>query len=416
MSRSSPPSYPQMVLILGLLACIAPATIDAYLPAFGALEREFGVPPEAVQQTLGVYMLAYASMLLLHGTLSDAWGRRPVILASLVVYIAGSLTAALAPSLGWLLAGRALQGLSAGAGLVVGQAIVRDCYEEGVARRTLSYIVMVFNVSPALAPLLGGQLTAHHGWRAVFLMLVALALAALLLCGMRLPETLPVARRQPLAWRELGRDTWRLLRNRSYMGMILVTSLLVAGQAFLIGGAPDFIVHTLHLSETAFAVLFVPLVAGAMAGAVAAAALSTRWDDGKTIRCAYLLMIGSCSAYTVYLFACSIPELPWAVLWPAVFTGGLAMVMPVLTLRILAHAPGRTGLAASLLGFFQMAGFSVVSGWCVPLVYGQPLGMALAMLACVMASAAGWGMLRKSAARQGGSRRSGAADQSEPPC
>ncbi|MGO3741380.1 multidrug effflux MFS transporter [Kerstersia sp.] len=395
MSRSSPPSYLQMVLMLGLLACIAPATIDAYLPAFGALEREFGVPPEAVQQTLGVYMLAYASMLLLHGTLSDAWGRRPVILASLAVYLAGSLTAALAPSLGWLLAGRVLQGLSAGAGLVVGQAIVRDCYDEAVARRTLSYIVMVFNVSPALAPLFGGQLTAHYGWRAVFLMLAALALGAWLLCGMRLPETLPAARRQPLAWHELGSDMWRMLRNRSYMGMTLVASLLVAGQAFLIGGAPDFIVHTLNLPETAFAVLFVPLVAGAMAGALAAASLSARWDDSKTLGCAYLLMLGSCLANTVYLFVCPTPALPWAVLLPAVFTGGLAMAMPALTLRILAHAPRRAGLAASFLGFFQMAGFSAVSGWCVPWIYGQPLGMALAMLACVIASVAGWGMLRK---------------------
>lgn len=87
-----------MVLMLGLLACVAPATIDAYLPAFSALEQEFSVPPQSVQQTLGVYMSAYAAMLLLHGTLSDAWGRKPVVLASLLVYVAGSVMAAVAPS------------------------------------------------------------------------------------------------------------------------------------------------------------------------------------------------------------------------------------------------------------------------------------------------------------------------------
>ena len=126
------------------------------------------MPPQSVQQTLGVYMSAYAAMLLLHGTLSDTWGRKPVVLASLLVYVAGSVMAAVAPSFSFLLAGRVLQGLSAGAGLVIGQAMVRDCYEGQQAQRTFSYIVLVFNVSPALAPIVGGQLIAHLGWRSVF--------------------------------------------------------------------------------------------------------------------------------------------------------------------------------------------------------------------------------------------------------
>ncbi|MBP6621670.1 MAG: MFS transporter, partial [Alcaligenes sp.] len=229
-----------MVLILGLLACVAPATIDAYLPAFSALEREFNVPPESVQQTLGVYMSAYAAMLLLHGTLSDAWGRKPVILASLLVYIAGSVMAALAPELNWLMAGRVLQGASAGAGLVIGQAIVRDCYQGDLARRTLSYIVVVFNVSPALAPIVGGQLIAHWGWRPVFWMLASLAALACWLCLQHLPETLASAKRQPLAWPQLRTELGLLLRDLPFMGMSLALSLLVGAQAFLIGAAPDF--------------------------------------------------------------------------------------------------------------------------------------------------------------------------------
>lgn len=178
-SRREPlPSFPVMVLMLGLLSCVAPATIDAYLPAFGALGREFAVPQETVQLTLGVYMACYASMLLLHGTLSDSLGRRRVVLTALGVYVAGALMAALAPSFGWLLAGRAVQGLSAGAGIVVGQAIIRDCYDGAVARRAMSYLILVFNLSPALAPILGGYLAAHQGWRSVFLLLTALAGAA----------------------------------------------------------------------------------------------------------------------------------------------------------------------------------------------------------------------------------------------
>ncbi len=377
-----------MVLILGLLACVAPATIDAYLPAFSALEREFNVPPHAVQQTLGVYMSAYAAMLLLHGTLSDAWGRKPVVLASLGVYIAGSVLAALAPSFEYLMVGRVLQGFSAGAGLVIGQAIVRDCFQGEQASRTLSYIVVVFNVSPALAPIVGGQLIAHLGWRSVFWMLAILAAVACWLCLLRLPETLPASKRQALAWRPLQVDVWHLLRDVQFMGMSLAMSLLIGAQAFLIGAAPDFIVHTLKLPETAFAVLFVPLVIGATVGALASARLSRRWGDLKIIRCAYALMVGSCIAYTVYLGSSEAPALPWAVALPAFFAAGLAMLLPAMTMRVLARFPARSGLAASLLGFFQMATFSLISGWCVPWVYGQPLRMAGAMLFAVFLSAA----------------------------
>ncbi len=216
-----------MVLMLGLLACVAPATIDAYLPAFSALEQEFNVPPHSVQQTLGVYMSAYAAMLLLHGTLSDAWGRKPVVLVSLLVYVAGSVMAAVAPSFSFLLAGRVLQGLSAGAGLVIGQAMVRDCYQGQQAQRTFSYIVLVFNVSPALAPIVGGQLIAHLGWRSVFWMLAVLAALAACLCALRLPETLPTSRRQPLVWSQLRVELWLLLRNIPFMGMSLALSLLI---------------------------------------------------------------------------------------------------------------------------------------------------------------------------------------------
>ncbi|MGX9526249.1 MFS transporter [Alcaligenes nematophilus] len=359
-----------MVLMLGLLACVAPATIDAYLPAFSALEQEFNVPPHSVQQTLGVYMSAYAAMLLLHGTFSDAWGRKPVVLVSLLVYVAGSVMAAVAPSFSFLLAGRVLQGLSAGAGLVIGQAMVRDCYQGQQAQRTFSYIVLVFNVSPALAACL---------------------------CALRLPETLPTSRRQPLVWAQLRVELWILLRNIPFMGMSLALSLLIGAQAFLIGAAPDFLTHTLKLPETAFAALFVPLVIGASAGALASAQLASRWEARKMITCAYGLMLGSCLVYVAYLARVAEPALPWAVGLPALFAAGLAMLFPVMTMQVLAQVPARSGLAASLLGFCQMATFSLVSGWCVPWVYGQPVRMAAAMLLAVVASLAAWLWLQKRA-------------------
>ena len=316
------------------------------------------MPQDTVQLTLGVYMFCYAAMLLLHGTLSDSLGRRRVVLTALVCYVAGALLAAAAPDFGWLLAARALQGLSAGAGIVVGQAIVRDCYGRGGAR-AMSYLILVFNLSPALAPIVGGYL-AHQGWRAVFLLLAVLATAALALCALRLPETLAPEQRQPLSWRGLARNYGRVLGDARFVSLGLAFSLVFAAQGFLIGAAPDFITNVLGLQETDFAYLFVPLVIGAMLGALFAARKAGSWSDARVTALAYLLMGGSCLANLAYVAAAGRPALPWAVILPGVFTCGLAMSVPAMTLRILARVPQLSGTAASVLGFMQMLTFSLV--------------------------------------------------------
>ncbi|WP_424227129.1 hypothetical protein [Achromobacter pulmonis] len=189
-----------------------------------------------------------------------------------------------------------------------------------------------------------------------------------------------------------------MLGTRRYVALGAAFSLLFAAQGFLIGAAPDFISNVLGLPETDFAYLFVPLVAGAMAGALLAARKAGRWSDGRITLLSYLLMGGSCLAYVLYMAAADAPRLPWAVLLPGLFTCGLAMGVPAMTLRILGQVPDLSGTAASVLGFMQMLTFSVASGWGVPWVYGQPLRLAAAMLACVAASAIGWAWLHRLAA------------------
>jgi len=308
-----------MVLILGLLSCVAPATIDAYLPAFGALEREFGVMAHDVQRTLGVYTGCYACMLLLHGTLSDALGRRPVIVTSLIVYIGASMLAASAPSFDWLMAARVLQGLSAGAGIVVGHAIVRDCYDGIVAQRTMAWLVIIYNLSPALAPILGGHLAVQYGWRSIFVLLTLLALAALVFSTRILPETLPQAQRQHLSLRTLFRNWQKIVGQLEFIAPACAFSLVFGAQAFLIGGAPNFLRHALALPETRLAALFVPMVIGAMGGAFFAAKIASRWPQHLTCRLAYLLMTGSCTVHTAYLYTIPSPVFIWTVLPPACF-------------------------------------------------------------------------------------------------
>ncbi|WP_244308918.1 multidrug effflux MFS transporter [Pseudomonas duriflava] len=393
MSTPVIPRYSLMVLILGALACIGPMSIDAYLPAFGAISRNFELPPEQIQLTLGLYMLAFAFMTLLHGTLSDSFGRRRVILASLGVYTLGSIVASLAPSFEWLLVGRIGQGLSAGAGMVVGQAIVTDCYKGSVAQKTMSYIIMVFSVSPAFAPIIGGYLSEHAGWRAVFAFLAALAVFSATLCALFLPETLPVERRQPFNVRVLTHNYGRVMRDGQFMARAVVFGSLFGGFAFLIGAAPDFVTQVLQLPETAFGYLFIPIVIGLTSGSFLAARLSSSLSSGRLIGYAYAMLGLSCILNLAYTGLTSDLNVILAVLPHGLFVFGLSLGIPTMTLRILQRVPELSGTAASVLGFVQMIFFSIVSGWLAPFVYGSAFKLAVALTIGVVVSGLGWALV-----------------------
>lgn len=394
-TTTSIPRYPVMVLILGALACIGPMSIDAYLPAFGAIGRDFQLTPEKTQLTLGLYMLAFAFMTLLHGTLSDSFGRRRVILSALAVYIAGSLIAALGPSFDWLLAGRICQGLSAGAGMVVGQAIVTDCYKGPVAQKTMSYIIMVFSVSPAFAPIIGGYLSEHTGWRGVFFFLAALAVFSASLCAFLMPETLAPERRQAFDLSVLSRNYGRVMRDGQFMARAVVFGALFGGFAFLIGAAPDFVTQVLGLAETDFGYLFIPIVIGLTSGSFLAARLSSQLPSGRLIGFAYAMLALSCLINLTYTGLATDLNVYAAVIPHGLFVFGLSLGIPTMTLRILERVPELSGTAASVLGFVQMIFFSIVSGWLAPLVYGSAFRLAVALSIGVVVSGLGWALVTR---------------------
>src|SRR5687768_10084948 len=180
-----------LALVLAGLAMVGPFSIDSYLPAFPAIARDFSLTPLQVQQTMSVYLIAFAVMMLFHGTLSDSFGRRPVILANLALFMAATLGCALAQDFSQLLAFRALQGVSAGAGMVVGRAIIRDTYEGFAAHRLMSLVTMIFGIAPAIAPVIGGWLLSRFTWHAIFVFLTCYAALLFVACWFRLPEPHP---------------------------------------------------------------------------------------------------------------------------------------------------------------------------------------------------------------------------------
>src|SRR3954465_4809590 len=180
-----------IALLLAALAMLGPFSVDAYLPAFPRIQETLHATPLEVQQTLTAYMLAFAIMSLWHGALSDAFGRRNVVMVGLIVFAVGTLGCASAHSVHYLWIFRIMQGISAGAGVVVGRAIIRDLYSDAPAARLLSMVTMIFSIAPAVAPILGGWIVTLFDWRAIFLSLLAYSVLLFLYCYRNLPETLP---------------------------------------------------------------------------------------------------------------------------------------------------------------------------------------------------------------------------------
>nr|MBP7545229.1 MFS transporter [Acidovorax sp.] len=180
-----------LAILLALLGMVGPFAIDTYLPAFSAIAQSLHATPVQMQQTLSVYLFAFAFMTLFHGALSDSFGRRPVVLWGLAVFTIASAGCALADSIGSLVLFRALQGLSAGAGIVVSRAVIRDMFRPAEAQQVMSQVTIFFGVAPAIAPIIGGWVSVHLGWHAVFWCLTGIG-ALLWLANWRLlPESLP---------------------------------------------------------------------------------------------------------------------------------------------------------------------------------------------------------------------------------
>ena len=235
-------------------------SIDAYLPALLRIAQVFSVSPAAAQQTLTVYLVAFAFMTLFYGTLSDSFGRRPVLLLAMLLYVLSSVGAGLSRSLGMLIFFRFLQGATAGAGSVIGRAIVGDLFSGAEAQRVMSYISVVFGLAPAIAPILGGWLLASFGWRSIFGFIAVFAGLLLALCVRALRESLPPDKRHPFRFRPVLLNYLHVGSCAPFLLQGLGIGFAFWGIIIYVGSAPAFVIHILHLHETDFGWLFIPLI------------------------------------------------------------------------------------------------------------------------------------------------------------
>ena len=376
-------------MTLAGLVMLGPFSVDTYLPSFPAIQREFSVTPLEVQQTLSVYLIAFAVMTLFHGALSDSFGRRPVILACLAIHVLGSIGCTFAQSFPQLLFFRGAQGISAGVGWVVGRAIVRESFPGHDAQRLLSVITMIFGLAPAAAPVIGGWLQGAFGWRAVFTFLALFGALQLAVCWRALPETHPREKRQPFAPAPLFRVYLKLASSPRLALLCFAVAFNFAGFFLYVAAAPAVIYDLLGLTEHHFPVLFVPGVVGVMLGAFLSGRMAGRVSRQRTVRIAYFIMFGA-AAFNVGYHALYAAALPWTVLPYAVYAAGMALAGPSVQLLVLDLFPQNSGTASSLQGFTFALVTSFTAALVAPLLSGSGLTLALGALGSLTLGCVSW--------------------------
>ncbi|WP_392425980.1 multidrug effflux MFS transporter [Barrientosiimonas humi] len=379
-----------LVLMLALLAMIGPFTIDTIFPGFGAIADELDVTAPALQQTISVYLVSLALMSLLHGPLSDAFGRRPVIIASCAAYAVTAVACALAPSFGLLLVARAAQGVFAGAGTIVGRAMIRDLLDASAAQRLLSQVTMVFGAAPAVAPIVGGLLVPY-GWRTIFWFLAALGAGLALAATFGLRESLPEQDRQPFRAGTVIRSVARRYRDLPTTVLAVATGLNFGAMFLYISSAPAIVEGLLGRGEQDYWVLFVPMIGGLVVGSYVAGRLGGRTTPGRIATLGLAISLVTGLGNVVYAALAGDVALPWAVVGPSLTSFGIALTFPVMILAILDRAPGNArGAAASVQAFTQLIMGAVISSVVSPAVSGSGLGLAATALSLTVGAALLW--------------------------
>lgn len=383
-------------MLAALLACLSmlgPFSIDTYLPAFTGIAASLGATPVQMQQTLSAYLLGFAVMNLFHGALADSFGRRPVVLGGLGLFTLASVGCALSQSIAMLVLFRAVQGMSAGAGMVVSRAIIRDLFRPDQAQRVMSQVTIYFGVAPAVAPIIGGFLFVHAGWHAIFWFLVGVGVVLGLLMWRMLPESLHPTQVQRFHPRPLLRGYAQMAGSPVFIALAFASGVPFNGMFLYVLSAPVFLGEHLHLGPTQFFWFFMATISGIMAGAGWSGRLAGQLPPQRQIRRGFRIM-ATVSVLNVVLNLWLPPSPVWAIPLIALFAFGWALMVPVVTLLLLDRVPERRGMASSLQACLGSVANALVAGLIAPLVMHSTVALALASTAMLGVGLLAWGWVR----------------------
>lgn len=385
----------RITLTLAALGMLGPFTINTVFPAFPRIGEEFGASDVVLQQLISVYLASFAVMSVFHGPMSDALGRKKVMLTGLAIYILAMFGATLATGMGMLIALRILQGVSAGAATIVSRVVVRDLFAGAEAQKLMARIMMIFALAPVIAPVLGGWLLLLGDWRWVFAGVGLYGVVVLVLTAL-MPESLPKEQRIPLRIGAVVGALWEVGRSLTMMRIALATAFGFAAHFVFVAAAPIIVVRLLGLGEQDFWVLFVPLILGMMAGSFVVGRAADVMERTRLITLGYL---GTLAASVINLVLVLIAPAPSGgldvtllpvLIGPMLMSFTASLFFAPIQLEILDLFPHQRGAAASLGTFFTLVMNALLSGVIAPLITGSLAVVALAALGYVIVGALLW--------------------------
>ena len=383
--KKSEGSYWPVILCLGVIAALAPLSIDMYLPTFPTIGKEFGANAAQIQLTLSGYMFGFTLGQLCYGPLSDRFGRRPVLLSGIALYIVMTVLCALSTNAEMLTFFRFFQAIGGGAGTVLSRAIVRDLYSGVIMARVMSLMLMLILCAPMIAPVIGGYLLVWMGWRAVFWALAICGVFASFVAIFRIKETLVPERRSTPGLISLLQGYVAVLTHRKALGYILSGGVTFGALFAFISGAPFVFIEFYGVAPEHMGYIFTVNVFSVMFGGW----LNTRLVISKGIRQmmsvgTLLLLSGSLLLFVLTFFDI------WGV-WGAIF-GIIIFTLPLNMINSNAAAgaleffPEKAGTASAVFGAARY-GSGAISGVCVGLLYnGTAIPMVAVILVCSIIS------------------------------
>jgi MFS transporter, DHA1 family, multidrug resistance protein len=359
-----PALTPVLLILLALLSSFTPLSIDMYLPALPVISVDLRGSVGDIQLTLSAFMIAFGAGQIFYGPAGDRFGRRPVILGGLAVYIVASAGCAFAAAADQLVILRFLQGLAACGGVVLARTMVRDLAERDQAARAMSLMMACTSIAPMLAPLIGGQILWFMGWRAIFWVLAGIGVVALAAAALRLPETLRPEYRQPLVLSAVLKRFGELVRHRTFMGYAFTGSFQFSALFSFLSGSPFVFIERYGVSPREYGFIFGGMIVFMTLGSLLNARFAPVFGAGRILR--YAVIVPAIVGPTALVLGLVEARYGTIGMWPfflcfAPQIATISLIGPNSMAMALQRYPHMAGTASSLMGVMQF-GLGAVFG------------------------------------------------------
>lgn len=376
-------SFFKTALVLGLLSAIGPFAIDMYLPALPSIGQSLGASMNAVQASLMAFFISLGIGQIIYGPVSDMVGRKAPLYFGMVLFAVGSVGCALAPDIHTLVVLRFIQGLGASAGMVIPRAVVRDLHTGTDAARLMSLLMLVFSVSPILAPLAGSLLIEFIGWRSVFWAVTVAAILGLALMATSLRETRPIEERLGSSLRSALTGYGVLLRDRHFLGLVFIGAFGISSFYAYLANSSFVLIDHYALTPRQYSIAFAANAASFIGVSQFTGRLGMRFGLIPVVRFA---VVGY-AAFMVVLLALNLAGIERLdVMLGVLFVGFgfLGLVVPTTAVLALDAHGAIAGTASALMGTLQFVTGAVVMAIVGLFVDGSARPMIAGIAGCAL--------------------------------